>query len=105
MATQSMPVIPRSTKPPDVKAQVIRRRALGESIRKIAMELGITTNTVSKIIAESRTETGTKNSIEKIFSQAGITPASIAAKFRELQESKDVRLATFEGKFTDRVEV
>jgi len=100
-----MPVSVRSVKPPDVKAQVIRRRALGESMRKIALDLGITTNTVSRIIAESRTETTGKTSVEKIFASVGITPETIATKFRELQEAKDVRLASFEGKFTDRVDV
>src|SRR5271163_4410015 len=96
---------PRSIKPPEVKAQVIRRRALGESMSAIADVLGITVATVSRIIAESQTETREVRSIESIFAAAGLTPASVAESYARLSQANDIRLATFEGKFTDRVEV
>ena len=43
----------KSTKPEPVKAAVISRRVLGDSKMKIARDLGITTNTVRRILTES----------------------------------------------------
>ena len=67
----------------------------------IAKELGIAEGTVRTILKEAEFETRAKTPIEKIFSDAGITPASIAAKLSELQNAKEVKRVSLEGKFTD----
>ena len=96
-----MPVTVRSTKSPTTKADVIRLRTLGKTISFISQSLGISEGTVRTILKESEYESRAKTPIEKVFSDAGITPASIAAKLSELQNAKEVKRVSWEGKFTD----
>lgn len=79
--------------------------AQGKNITQIAKELKISRDTVRTILQESKAAEHSSNSIDRALHKAGLTHETITAKFAELMGAKDVRLATFEGKFTDRKEV
>ena len=98
--------MPRSNKPAPLKAEVWTRHALGQTNSQIARDLGISRNTVAKIVAERQPVQATPcNDIQRALARAGITPDTVAQKLREGMEANETKLATWEGKFTDRVEV
>jgi hypothetical protein len=90
-----------------LKAQAIALHIAGESNLQIARKLGLSKNTIPRILEEAKLpQTSARElPIEKALARAGITRDTVANKMRELLEAKDVRLAAFEGKFTDRVDI
>jgi hypothetical protein len=97
--------MPRSNKPTSLKAEVWTRHALRQTNSQIARDLGISRNTVAKIIAERQVEqVGTTDAV-RALARAGITLDTIAQKLREGMEATETKLATWDGRFTDRVEV
>ena len=102
---QSPAQLPRSNKPDALKVEVWTRHALRQSNSQIARELGISRNTVAKIIGERQVEQVGPMDAARALSRAGITPEWVAQKLREGMDAMEVKLATWEGKFTDRVEV
>jgi hypothetical protein len=93
----------RSQKPPAVKGEVIRRRMAGETNSNISDSLGISVNTVKKIINETGIDNA--NSVESVLARAGITPTTLAEHAANGLLASEVKLASFEGKFTDEREV
>ena len=97
---------PRSIKPASTKADVVRLRTQGKSIANISDTLGISEGTVRTILKEADFEQRSKaDSPEQILNRAGLTKDYIAEKLREGTAATEVKLATFEGKFTDRLDV
>ena len=94
-----------SNKPDSLKVEVWTRHALRQSNSQIARDLGISRNTVAKIVAERQVEQVVPEDMVRILARAGITPETVAQKVREGMEATETKLATWEGKFTDRVEV
>jgi len=97
--------ISRSNKPDSLKLEVWTRHAPRQTNSQIARDLGIARNTVAKIIAERHVEQVEPADAARALSRAGITPETIAQKLRQGMEATETKLATWEGKFTDRVEV
>jgi hypothetical protein len=96
---------PRSQKPAHVKAKVVELRTLGVAESQIAKQLSISPSTVKTILSEARYGESTKLSVEQTLAKVGITHETISRKLLELTNAADVRLASFEGKFTDRLDV
>jgi hypothetical protein len=96
----------RSNKPQAIKTSVIAASVAGKPKAQIARELGIAVNTVTAILRESELERIQKDSSpEQVLNRAGLTKDFIAEKLREGTAATEVKLATFEGKFTDRLDV
>jgi hypothetical protein len=93
----------RSNKPTITQTKVIAMYAQGKAKNAIAKELGIDYGTVGRILESHKVPEAT--STESALRSAGITPESLARHAATGLLASEVKLASFEGKFTDEREV
>lgn len=98
-----LPTVPRV--PPAVKAQVLAHHLAGDSNRKIAKALGMSKDTVAKILKEGQVGPHAKGSVEHALERAGLTTDALLAHAKQGLTATETKLATWEGKFTDERQV
>jgi hypothetical protein len=91
--------------PPAVKAKVVAYHLAGESNRKIAKTLGMSKDTVGRILREGQIGPYAKGSVEDALARAGLTVDALLAHAKQGLSATETKLATFEGKFTDERQV
>jgi hypothetical protein len=97
------PIVPRV--PPAVKARVLACHLAGESNRKIAKTLGMSKDTVARILKEAQMGPHAQGSVEQALERAGLTTDALLAHAKQGLMATETKLVTFEGKFTDEREV
>jgi len=98
-----LPTVPRV--PPAAKAQVFAHHLAGDSNRKIAKKLGMSKDTVAKILKEGQLGPHSKGSVEQALERAGLTTDALLAHAKQGLTATETKLATWEGKFTDERQV